>query len=138
MLNEKSLESEGIHYKFQVIFFFIASICVGTGIYESIPLTNVLEQSSNVGQEQIVFIGSVFSLFYTIGFLIFGWLANHIETKKLLIAGTLLLMVSTFLTGFASNYTLMIVFRAIQGIFAASFASLGFSIKLICFQTLNV
>ena len=59
MLNEKSLESEGIHYKFKVIFFLIASICVGTGIYESIPLTNVLEQSFHVGQEQIIFIGSI-------------------------------------------------------------------------------
>ncbi len=128
MLNKKLLKSEEIHYRFQVIFFFIASICVGTGIYESIPLTNVLEQSFHVGQEQIIFIGSVFSLFYAIGFLIFGWLANYIETKKLLIVGTLLLMGSTLLTGFASNYTLMIVFRAIQGIFAASFAPLGFSI----------
>lgn len=128
MLNKKLLESEEIHYRFQVIFFFIASICVGTGIYESIPLTNVLEQSFHVGQEQIIFIGSVFSLFYAIGFLIFGWLANYIETKKLLIVGTLLLMGSTLLTGFASNYTLMLVFRAIQGIFAASFAPLVFSI----------
>lgn len=61
-------------------------------------------------------------------FLIFGWLANFIETKKLLVTGTILLMFSTFLIGFSSNYTLMIVFRAIQGIFAASFAPLGFSI----------
>lgn len=128
MLNEKSLEFEGRHYKLQVIFFFIASICVGTGIYESIPLTNVLEQSFHVGQEQIIFIGSIFSLFYAVGFLIFGWLANFIETKKLLVTGTILLMFSTFLIGFSSNYTLMIVFRAIQGIFAASFAPLGFSI----------
>ncbi|AAK81432.1 putative MFS family arabinose efflux permease [Clostridium acetobutylicum] len=128
MLNKESLECEGIHYRLQVIFLFIASICVGTGIYEWIPLTNVLQQSFHVGQEQIIFIGSVFSLFYAIGFLIFGWLANYVEIKKLLIVGTLLLMISTFLIGFATNYKLMIVFRAIQGIFAASFAPLGFSI----------
>lgn len=130
MINEKLIEQEQktFSYTLQAVFFFIASICVGIGIYEAIPLNHVFEQSFHVGQQQVVLIGSVFSLGYAIGFLIFGWLANYFETKNLLLAGLFLLMVSTVATGFAATYSFMMILRAIQGVFAASFGPLGFSI----------
>lgn len=135
MINEK-LEKHGERtssYAIQVMFFFIASICVGIGIYEVIPLNYVLGQSFHVGQQQVVLIGSAFSLGYAIGFLIFGWLANYFEIKKLLITGLFLLMVSTFVTGFATTYTFIMIFRVIQGLCAASFAPLAFSIIIKVF-----
>ncbi len=135
MINDKLIEQPKriSVYTIQIIFFFIASICVGIGIYEVIPLNHVLGQSFHVNQQQVVLIGSTFSLGYAVGFLIFGYLANYIETKKLLTVGLLLLMVSTFVTGFATTYTLMMILRTIQGIFAASFAPLGFSIIIKIF-----
>lgn len=50
MMNEKIMEQEASSYAIQVIFFFIASICVGIGIYEAIPLNHVLGESFHVGQ----------------------------------------------------------------------------------------
>lgn len=46
-------------------------------------------------------------------FLIFGWLVNFIEIKKLLVIGIILLMFLIFLIGFLSNYMFMIVFCVI-------------------------
>lgn len=127
MSSDKNIIEEEKGYQLKIIFFFIASICIGTGIYESIPLNSAFRQSFHIGQEQVVLIGSVFTLFYAVGFLVFGWLANYLESKRLLISGTCLLMAATILIGFADSYKLMIVFRGFQGLFAASFSPLAFS-----------
>ncbi len=130
MVNDKLIEHHKriSVYTIQIIFFFIASICVGIGIYEIIPLNHVLGQSFHVNQQQVVLIGSTFSLGYAVGFLIFGYLANCIETRKLLTVGLLLLMVSTFVTGFATTYTLMMILRTIQGILGQLYGSLVISL----------
>lgn len=44
----------------------------------------------------MVLIGSAFSLGYAVGFLIFGWLANYFETKKLLMVGMYTVMGGIF------------------------------------------
>ena len=72
-----------------------------------------------------VALGTVYSLAYGLGFLIFGPLSDRYGRKPVLVPGMAALAVATAALSLASSMALVGVLRAVQGLLAASFAAVA-------------
>lgn len=60
-----------------------------------------------------------------------GWLADYLGRVRLFVLSTVLFALTSFLCGFASNFTLLIIFRTLQGAVAGSLIPLSQSLLLL-------
>lgn len=113
------------------LIYFAASLSIGIGIYEMIPLYPFIADS--FGTDYAVWTGSIFSLGYAIGFLVVGWLMSKVPHKPLLLIALSLLIFDTLLIGFTYTFSALIAVRFFQGIFASAFAPIAFSVIIRAF-----
>jgi YNFM family putative membrane transporter len=93
-------------------------------LYLAIPLAPVLA-ADLASAGAAVALGTVYSLAYGLGFLIFGPLSDRYGRKAVLVPGMVSLAVATAALSLASSMALVGVLRAVQGLLAASFAAVA-------------
>lgn len=93
-------------------------------LYLAIPLAPVLGEDLASGGAAVA-LGTVYSLAYGLGFLIFGPLSDRYGRKAVLVPGMAALAVATAALSLASSMALVGVLRAVQGVLAASFAAVA-------------
>lgn len=104
------------------LFLAFAGLSVASNIYTLIPITEELSNLFGVSEPIAALASTLFSVFYAIGFLIFGPLSDHAGRKKVMTYGMFGLTVITFAISFIDDIGLFLVFRSLQGFMAASFA----------------
>lgn len=105
----------------------LSALMVISSMYVLIPITNQLATVFHSSSYLIAAVNSVFSLFYAIGFLFFGPLAERYGKKQVIVFGISCLAIVTFIAGFSKSIESLIVCRAIQGFVAAAFAPAAFA-----------
>jgi predicted MFS family arabinose efflux permease len=93
-------------------------------LYLAIPLAPVLAADLASGGAAVA-LGTVYSLAYGLGFLIFGPLSDRYGRKAVLVPGMAALAVATAGLSVASSMAVVGVLRAVQGLLAASFAAVA-------------
>lgn len=100
----------------------LSGLSVLSSLYMLIPLINQLSSDLHSPLNLIAYVNTAFSLFYAIGFLFIGPLAEKYGTQKVIVYGMLLLAAVTFIAGFSLTIEVLIAVRALQGFVATSFA----------------
>src|SRR5918997_3679695 len=93
-------------------------------LYLAIPLAPVLDKDFASGGGAVA-LGTVYSLAYALGFLIFGPLSDRYGRKAVLVPGMAGLAIATAALSLAPSMALVGVLRAVQGLLAASFAAVA-------------
>jgi YNFM family putative membrane transporter len=93
-------------------------------LYLAIPLGPVIGGALAAGGAAVA-LGTVYSLAYGLGFLIYGPLSDRYGRKVVLVPGMVALAIATGALSVASSMTMVGVLRAVQGLLAASFAAVA-------------
>ncbi|MBP3040461.1 MFS transporter [Bacillaceae bacterium Marseille-Q3522] len=101
---------------------FWCGLVVVSCLYITIPLVTIFADSFAVTVDQAAWTSSAFSLFYALGFLVFGPLSDRYGRKKIIVFGLLALTIVTPILGVLDSLPALIFFRGLQGITAAAFA----------------
>jgi len=104
------------------LVLFLSGVAVISSLYITIPLLPVIAQDYQITLSQAAWAGSIFSIFFAAGCLLFGVIAERIGLKNIIIAGMIGLSIVTFAVGFSANFTQLLLFRSIQGALAATFS----------------
>lgn len=109
------------NYIYTTLLFWCALVVV-SAVYIIIPITDSLAAYFQVTEQQTAWMSSVFSVFYACGFLLFAPLSQKFGKKQIIVFGLLVLACFTFLTALPQAFNAVLTFRALQGLFAATFA----------------
>src|SRR5699024_3315888 len=104
------------------IVLFLSGIAVISSLYMTIPLLPIIAVDYGISLQRAAWAGSTFSIFFALGCLFFGAIAERIGLKNVLVVGMVGLSLITFLIGLASDFTQLLVLRALQGAIAATFS----------------
>lgn len=123
IVSEQGINRTIAEWKFTFIawLFAVCGLFVISNVYTMIPIIGDVSQALHVTTSLTTWSSSIFSIFYAIGFLVFGPLSDLLGRKQVIVYGLLSLALSTFLITFVHSIGPLIVLRAIQGFFAATF-----------------
>src|SRR5215210_2131512 len=93
-------------------------------LYLAIPLAPVVGTALGSGRAAAA-LGTAYSLAYAVGLLIFGPLSDQYGRKVILVPGMVALAIATAALSVAPSIALVGVLRVLQGLLAASFASVA-------------
>jgi MFS transporter, YNFM family, putative membrane transport protein len=93
-------------------------------LYVAIPLAAVVDTALGSGRAAAA-LGTAYSLAYALGLLIFGPLSDQYGRKVVLVPGMAALAIATAALAVASSIGVVTVLRVLQGLLAASFASVA-------------
>ncbi|MBU8908776.1 MFS transporter [Desertibacillus haloalkaliphilus] len=130
MPNLKKPMHEPISYKGVTATFTFLAITIVANIYMMIPLTNDLHHLFTASTTPMAWASSIFMLFYAFGLLIFGPLSLRFRPKQIILFGLVALIICTSTLAFVSTIHSLLIIRALQGFFAASFAPVAFTYLL--------
>lgn len=102
--------------------FFITGIVVMSSLYTALPLTAEFSKDFNISQSVAALNGVIFSTTYSISCLFYGTVSEKFGRIRTILFGIIGLVVLCFAIGCVNSFTLLIIFRAIQGVFAAAFS----------------
>lgn len=111
------------------IFVFIALAAfehVIIGLFP--PLFQYIAQDLNIEIAQLGFVSAINIMVTAISSIIWGYLADQFNRKRLIIVGTIIWVLSIFLTALSKNYAQLFGFQIITGIGLGCMASVGFSV----------
>ncbi|MFD2627300.1 MFS transporter [Oceanobacillus kapialis] len=109
-------------YAAMTAILFLCALTVVSSVYTMTPLTEPLMQSLKINHTQAAGAASVFSFFYAVGFLVFGPIGSRFGNRRTMLTGLLTLGIITLAGGLVMDYSTLLLLRAFQGFFAASFA----------------
>ncbi|SDR03983.1 Predicted arabinose efflux permease, MFS family [Virgibacillus salinus] len=110
------------NYSLITFLLFWCALIVVSSVYVTTPLIGVFVKEFQVTQTTAAWTGSIFSLFYAVGFLVLGPLADRYGRKQMIVFGLGVLSLVTFAIGFVNHLIWLIILRALQGFISAAFA----------------
>ncbi|GAA2109364.1 MFS transporter [Microlunatus panaciterrae] len=102
----------------------ICALLVLMQLYLAIPLSPILSEDLAAGDAAVA-LGTVYSLAYGLGFVIFGPLSDRFGRKAVLVPGMAALAVATAALSLAPSVGVVAGLRAAQGLLASSFAAVA-------------
>ena len=109
-----------------------SGMAVMSSLYVSIPLMSLFSEVFSVSLTQAATTGSIFSLGFAIGCLIYGALSDKYGRKQVIVVGMIALTVISLLLGIVDSFPLVIVLRGLQGAAAATFSpvALAYTVEM--------
>ncbi|WP_206922038.1 MFS transporter [Alicyclobacillus suci] len=108
-----------------MIVLGLSSICILMLVYLPIPLIPVWQTQFHVTTSVADWTSSAYGFAYAIGNVFWGMLSDRIRRIKILYIGLFLLTFITVLVGFSPSLALLILFRVLEGVVAASFPAVA-------------
>lgn len=130
------LVSNRLH-KVTAVLLTITGVFVASNIYTLIPIYEAISKSLHIGQNQVVFAGSLFSFFYALGLLYFGPASDKFGRRRIILFGMFASVLSTMAVGFSDNLISLYVSRSLQGLTLGSFAPVAFAYSFDLFTPKN-
>ncbi|MBJ7887498.1 MFS transporter [Bacillaceae bacterium HSR45] len=110
------------HYNLITTILFFSGIIVMGSLYTALPLTAAFAHSFHIPQSVATLNGVIFSIMYSISCLFYGTISDKYGRIKTILIGLSGLTIICFIIGFVQSFSLLLIMRAIQGIFAATFS----------------
>ncbi|RZI48250.1 MFS transporter [Lactococcus kimchii] len=104
------------------LIFFLVMFLIGTDTFLISPLLPTLSNLYKINPSISGWMVSAYAIGYAVFALISGPISDGRDRKKVMLIGFLAFAISTFLCSFATNFTLMIIFRFCAGV-SASFVT---------------
>ncbi len=109
------------------LMMFCAIPVVGQ-LYLTIPLGNEIAQRFDITPDSASWAGTVFGLGYAAGVLVFGLLSDRYGRRRIILLGLLALSGTTIAVALASDFSMLLLCRALQGSAAGTFAPTALSL----------
>lgn len=110
------------NYNLITTIMFISGIIVMGSLYTALPLTAAFAEDFHVPQSIATLNGVIFSLAYSLSCLFYGTVSEKFGRIKTILVGISGLVIICFIIGFVHSFTLLLIMRALQGVFAATFS----------------
>ena len=111
-----------MNYNKITTIFFIAGIIVMSSLYTAIPLTAEFAKDFKIPQSIATLNGVAFSVTYSVSCLFYGTISEKYGRIRTILFGICGLVMICMVMGFVHSFAILVVLRAIQGIFAAAFS----------------
>ncbi|WP_154838169.1 MFS transporter [Staphylococcus sp. Marseille-Q1834] len=113
---------KSMNYNRITTIFFIAGIIVMCSLYTALPLTASFSKDFDIPASVATLNGVAFSITYSLSCLFYGTISEKFGRIRTILFGISGLVIICLTIGFIHSFTLLVVLRAIQGIFAATFS----------------
>ncbi|RJX40421.1 MFS transporter [Paenibacillus pinisoli] len=109
-----------------------AGMVVMSSLYVTIPLISMFSDTFGVSSTQAAAAGSVFSLGFALGCLVYGAVSDKYGRKKVIFIGLIALTLISLLLGVVQEFSWMIILRWLQGAAAATFSpvALAYAVEM--------
>ncbi|XOK61532.1 MFS transporter [Paenibacillus elgii] len=109
-----------------------SGMAVMSSLYVTIPLISLFADLFGITPTQAAAAGSVFSLGFAIGCLIYGALSDKYGRKKVIVIGLMALTLISLLLGAIDSFFWLLVLRGLQGAAAATFSpvALAYAVEM--------
>lgn len=111
-----------MNYNQITTIFFLAGITVMCSLYTALPLTASFAKEFSIPQSVATMNGVAFSITYSLSCLFYGTISEKFGRIRTILFGIGGLVIICLAIGFIHSFTLLVILRAIQGIFAAAFS----------------
>ncbi|MBO0316131.1 MFS transporter, partial [Escherichia coli] len=91
-------------------------------LYTALPLTAAFAEDFHVPESIATLNGVIFSLTYSLSCLFYGTISEKFGRIKTILVGMSALVVICLVIGFVHSFIILLIMRALQGVFAASFS----------------
>ena len=120
------------NYSVMTLILYWSGIAVMSSLYVTIPLLSIFADTYGISLTQAAATGSVFSLGFAIGCLIYGVLSDKYGRKKIILIGLMALTFISFLLGTVDHFSWIVVLRGLQGAAAATFSpvALAYAVEM--------
>ncbi len=95
-----------------------AVLTVVSHIYVTIPLVPVLAEDLGTTTSAAAWTGSVFGMTFALGALVFPTVSDHVDPRRVMALGLALIAVADVVAGSATDLSVLVVARAVQGFLA--------------------
>ncbi|MFC4024786.1 MFS transporter [Oceanobacillus longus] len=120
------------------LLLFCCALFVVSSVYVTTPLTSQFSEIFHVEPSVAAWPTSIFSVFYAIGFLIFGPLSDRFGRKPIILFGLCCLTAVSISIGFIDDFLLFVLLRGLQGLVAATFAPSALAYVYDVFPTTKI
>ncbi|MGA4514400.1 MFS transporter [Staphylococcus caledonicus] len=114
-----------MNYNKITTIFFIAGIIVMSSLYTAIPLTAEFAKDFKIPPSVATLNGVAFSITYSVSCLFYGTISEKFGRIRTILFGISGLIIICLVIGFIHSFTLLVILRAIQGVFAAAFSPIS-------------
>jgi len=120
------------NYSLMTLILCWSGMVVMSSLYVTIPLISLFAEQFKVTTAQAAAAGSVFSLGFAIGCLMYGVLSDKYGRKRIIILGLVALTLISLLIGMVDSFLWLSVLRGLQGAAAASFSpvALAYAVEM--------
>src|SRR5450755_1426793 len=108
-----------------LVTLFLVSAFIFANMYTTQAILPVLGQDFHVSAPTAGLTVSVLVLAVAIGALFYGPISDLVGRKPVMVVASLLVTIPTLLCGFAPNFALLVVLRALQGLLIAGLTSVA-------------
>ncbi|MBL7564592.1 MFS transporter [Staphylococcus saccharolyticus] len=113
---------ESKNYNLITTIMFLSGIIVMGSLYTALPLTAAFAEDFHVPESIATLNGVIFSLTYSLSCLFYGTISEKFGRIKTILVGMSALVVICLVIGFVHSFIILLIMRALQGVFAASFS----------------
>lgn len=99
----------------------LLALCVPSLLYLFLPVTETLSHLVTPQGHAVSLLTTFFSLFFAIGFLVWGPLSDCYGRNRIILLGLTILTLITLMISLSTNYYYLLVLRSAQGFFASAF-----------------
>jgi len=120
------------NYTFMTIILCWTGMVVMSSLYVTIPLISVFSDVFGVSTTQAAAAGSIFSLGFAIGCLVYGAVSEKYGRKIVIFSGLIALTLISLVIGTVRDFSWIIVLRGLQGAAAATFSpvALAYAVEM--------
>ncbi|MBL7584350.1 MFS transporter [Staphylococcus saccharolyticus] len=113
---------ESKNYNLITTIMFLSGIIVMGSLYTALPLTAAFAEDFHVPESIAILNGVIFSLTYSLSCLFYGTISEKLGRIKTILVGMSALVVICLVMGFVHSFIILLIMRALQGVFTASFS----------------
>ncbi|WP_235847638.1 MFS transporter [Paenibacillus tuaregi] len=120
------------NYSFMTALLCWSGMVIMSSLYVTIPLISLFSDIYGVSSTQAAAAGSIFSLGFALGCLIYGAVSDKYGRKKVIFIGLIALTFVSLLLGTVHSFSWIIVLRGLQGAAAATFSpvALAYAVEM--------
>ncbi len=108
-----------------LVTLFLAPAFIFANMYTTQAILPVLSLDFNISAPTAGLTVSILVLAVAIGSLVYGPLSDRVGRKKVMVGASFLVIIPTLLCGFAPNFTILVILRALQGLLMPGLTSVA-------------
>lgn len=122
-------------YAWMTVILCWSAVAVMSSLYVTIPLVPLFADVFGKTLAEAAIPGSIFSLGFAAGCLVYGGLSDRFGRKQIIVTGLFALTIISLCLGFTSQYPLLITLRLLQGLAAATFSPVALAYAVDMFPS---